>query len=371
MNKEHIPLLDLKAQYGSIKKEIGLTIERIIEDQNFIMGEDVRLFEQETAAYCGTRFAVGVSSGTDALILSLKAMGIGEGDEVITTPFTFMATAGAISNVGATPVFCDIDPKTYNIYPGNIRKKITKRTKAIVPVHLYGQCADMDEIAGIARESGLKVIEDAAQAIGAAYKGKKAGSMGDAGCLSFFPSKNLGAFGDGGMVVTGNPEYAEKISILRLHGSKKRYAHSTIGTNARLDNLQAAVLRVKLKYLDGWTQKRCANAGIYNELFRGTEVVAPYVSPHAAHVYHQYVVRVGSSKRDGLIAHLDSQGIESRVYYPIPLHLQQCYKSLGYKPGDLPVSEEAAASTLALPVYPELTKEKISFIVKTLIAFLS
>lgn len=358
---EHIPLLDLKAQYASIKTEVDGAIKRIVEAQNFIMGEDVKLLEKEVARYCGTKFGVGVSSGTDALILALKAIGVGAGDEVITTPFTFMATAGAISNVGARPVFCDIDPATYNIDPKAAEKAVTKRTRAIMPVHLYGQCAEMDEILRIAKANKLKVIEDAAQAIGAAYKGRRAASMGDIGCISFFPGKNLGAFGDGGMVVTNNAEYAEKISTLRVHGSSKRYIHSIVGTNARLDNLQAAVLRVKLKYLDRWAASRQQNARIYNELFKGSGVITPYLPAYNTHVYHQYVIKVESSKRDALLNSLLKNNIEARVYYPVPLHLQECYSSMGYRRGDMPRSEEAADSTLALPVYPELARDDISY----------
>ncbi|MDD5436996.1 MAG: DegT/DnrJ/EryC1/StrS family aminotransferase [Candidatus Omnitrophica bacterium] len=366
---KHIPLLDLKEQYRSVRSEIDEAVKRVIDEQNFIMGEDVKLLEKEVAAYCGARFGVGLSSGTDALILALKAIGIKEGDEVITTPFTFIATAGAITNAGAKPVFCDIELKTYNISPEEIKKKITKRTKAIIPVHLYGQCADMDEILKIAKENDLKVIEDAAQAIGASYKGCKAGSMGDIGCISFFPSKNLGAFGDGGMVVTNNKELADLISILRVHGSSSRYVHSVIGTNSRLDNLQAAILRVKLKYLDSWAKKRQQNADIYNDLFKGTDIVTPYTPPHNIHVYHQYVIKVDKPHRDALIERLVKSGIESRVYYPIPLHLQKCYQFLGYKTGDLPNSEAASGSVMALPVYPELSREDILRVVKVISSF--
>ncbi len=371
LNK-HIPLLDLKLQYKSIKSEIDSAIQKVVEDQNFIMGEDVRLLENEIASYSGVKYGIGVSSGTDALILALRAIGIKEGDEVITTPFTFMATAGAISNVGATPVFVDITPDTYNIDFKKIEAKITKNTKAIIPVHLYGQCADMDEILKIANKHNLRVIEDSAQSIGATYKGRPSSSMGDMGCISFFPSKNLGAFGDGGMVVTDNAELADKVKVLRVHGSKIRYIHSIIGTNARLDNLQAAVLRVKLRHLDAWAKKRTENAGIYNELFKNVNgVKTPYVPGYNTHVYHQYVISVDPKKRDIILKKLEENNVESRVYYPIPLHLQECYKFLGYKEGDFPNSEFASRSTLALPVYPELTKEDISFITGLIAEFLS
>ena len=361
-----IPLLDLQKQYQSIKPEIDAAIKKIVDSQNFIMGEDIKLLEDEIASYCDTKFGIGVSSGTEALVLALKAIGIKEKDEVITTPFTFIATAGAISNVGGVPVFCDIDPLTYNINPEEIEKKITKNTKAIIPVHLYGQCADMDKILDIAKRNNLKVIEDAAQAIGATYKNKKAGSMGDLGCISFFPSKNLGAFGDGGMIVAKDKTLADKIKLLRLHGSDKRYVHSIIGTNARLDNLQAAILRVKLKYLDSWSDKRRENAKVYEDLFKGTDVVTPHVPEYNTHVYHQYIIKVPAEKRDGLLNKLSELGIASRVYYPIPLHLQVCYKALGYKIGDMPRSEEAAKTTLALPVHPDLGEKDLSCIAQSI-----
>ena len=366
-----IPLLDLQKQYQSIKPEIDAAIKKIVDSQNFIMGEDIKLLENEIASYCDTKFGIGVSSGTEALILALKAIGIKEKDEVITTPFTFIATAGAISNVGGIPVFCDIDPLTYNIKPEEIEKKITKNTKAILPVHLYGQCADMDKILDIAKRNNLKVIEDAAQAIGAIYKSKKAGSMGDLGCISFFPSKNLGAFGDGGMIVGKDKALVDKIKLLRLHGSDKRYMHSIIGTNARLDNLQAAILIVKLKYLDSWSDKRRENADIYQDLFKGTDVVTPYVPEYNTHVYHQYVIKVPPAKRDPLVEHLATLGVSSRVYYPVCLHFQECYNGLGYKEGDLPNAEEAAKSTLAIPIYPDLGKKNISKIAEAIKKFIS
>lgn len=356
---KHIPLLDLKAQYLSIKTEIDAAIKRTVDEQNFIMGEDIRLLEEEVAGYCGTKYGVGVSSGTDALILALRALNIGPGDEVITTPFTFMATAGAISNVGAKPVFCDIEPRTYNIDPSKIESCISKKTKAIIPVHLYGQSADMDPILGIAKKYRLKVMEDNAQAIGATYKGRKTGSIGDVGCISFFPSKNLGAFGDGGMVVTNDAEISDKVRILRVHGSSSRYVHSTIGTNARLDNIQAAVLRVKLRHLDSWADSRRKNASLYNSIFKGSTIIPPYVPSYDTHVYHQYVVKVDSDSRDPLMGLLSKNGVEARVYYPIPLHLQECYKFLGYDKRDFPVSEDCATSVLALPVYPELGQDDI------------
>ncbi|MFA5142553.1 MAG: DegT/DnrJ/EryC1/StrS family aminotransferase [Candidatus Omnitrophota bacterium] len=355
-----IPLLDLKAQYQSIRNEIEAAVKKTIEEQDFILGADVKGLEKEVACYCGAKYGVGVASGTDALILALRALNVGPGDEVITTPFTFFATAESISIVGARPVFVDIEPKTYNIDPALIEKKITKLTKAIMPVHLYGQCADMDPIMEIAGKRGLKVIEDNAQSIGAAYKGRRSGSMGDTGALSFFPSKNLGAFGDAGMVVTNDEKLAERVKVLRVHGSSARYIHSEIGMNSRLDNLQAAVLRVKLKHLDSWAKKRQENAARYNAILKSTLAVTPYVPSYNTHVYHQYMIRVDKSKRDALVGHLVKSGVEARVYYPIPLHLQECYKFLGYKKGDMPNSEIASESVLALPVYPELKTDEIA-----------
>jgi len=358
------PLLDLKAQYKTIKREVNSAIKKVLDEQSFILGKEVEALEKEMAGYCGTKFAVGVASGTDAIQLALRAAGIGQGDEVITVPFTFIATAEAISNVGAKPVFVDIDIKTYNMDPSLIEKAVTPRTKAIVPVHLYGQCADMDAINEVAGRRNLKVIEDCAQAIGATYKAKKAGSFGDAGCISFFPSKNLGGFGDGGMVVTGDEDIYKKVKLLRVHGSASKYSHSILGYNSRLDNLQAAVLRVKLKSLDKWAEARRNNAAYFNKAFsklRG--VTVPFVRPDCEHVYHQYVLLVDEAKRDHLIEFLVASGIESRVYYPIPLHLQECYKSLGYEKGDFPNSEKAALGTLALPVYPELKRADKKLIV--------
>ena len=371
-----IPILDLTAQYKSIKSEIDAAVMKVIESQHFILGPEVEAFESEVAAYCGTKYAVGVASGTDALILSLKALGIGPGDEVITTPFTFFATAESISIVGAKPVFVDVDPKTYCINPELIEDKITKKTKAIIPVHLFGQCADMDKILEIAKLNNLKVIEDTAQAMGAIYKGKpacldgnseqsgrQAGSMGDIGCLSFFPSKNLGGFGDGGMIITNNKELADKIRMLRVHGSTIRYIHSAIGTNSRLDALQAAILRVKLRHLDKWLDARRKVAKYYDENLKGLAITTPYVPSYNVHTYHLYVLRVKPSP-EKLAKALNDAGIEARTYYPVSLHLQECYKSLSYKKGAFPESESASPETLAIPIYPELDTEKLSIIVK-------
>lgn len=352
-----IPLLDLRLQYHSIKSEIDAAIKNVVESQRFVLGEEVESLEKEIAAYCMSRYGVGLASGTDALFLSLKALGIKEEDEVITTPFTFIATAEAISNAGAVPVFADIDKDTYNIDPALIESKITEKTKAIIPVHIYGQCADMDPILELARRYNLKVIEDCAQALGATYKERKAGSMGDVGCISFFPSKNLGGFGDGGMVVTDDKDLAERIKVLRVHGSSRRYYHDLLGYNSRLDSLQAAVLRVKLRSLNKWIEMRREIAQRYASLLSDTGVATPFVPEYNKHTYHLYVI--ASPDRERLLEHLVSSGIESRAYYPVPLHTQTCYRELGYKKGDLPVSEWAAESTLAIPVYPELTREEI------------
>jgi dTDP-4-amino-4,6-dideoxygalactose transaminase len=362
-----VPLLDLKAQYHSIKAEIGAAIDAVLESQHFILGPTVEECERRIADYSACKFGVGVTSGTDALLLALMAEGIGPGDEVITTPFTFFATAGSIARVGAKPVFVDICPKSYNIAASKIEKHVTKNTKAIMPVHLFGQCAEMDPILEIAGRHGLVVIEDAAQAIGAEYKGRRAGSMGHYGCFSFFPSKNLGGGGDGGMVVTQDPERADRLRILRVHGSKPKYYHKVIGGNFRLDALQAAIVGAKLPHLDAWTAGRQANAQRYRRLFQEAGlveqglVVLPAEIPERRHIYNQFVVRV--PRRDELRKHLTDQGIGTEIYYPVPLHLQECFRYLGYGEGDCPESEAAARDTVALPIYPELTDEQIRCVV--------
>ena len=362
-----VPLLDLKAQYHSIKAEIGAAIDAVLESQHFILGPTVEECERRIADYSACKFGVGVTSGTDALLLALMAEGIGPGDEVITTPFTFFATAGSIARVGAKPVFVDICPKSYNIAASKIEKHVTKNTKAIMPVHLFGQCAEMDPILEIAGRHGLVVIEDAAQAIGAEYKGRRAGSMGHYGCFSFFPSKNLGGGGDGGMVVTQDPERAERLRILRVHGSKPKYYHKVIGGNFRLDALQAAIVGAKLPHLDAWTAGRQANAQRYRRLFQEAGLVEqglavlPAEIPERRHIYNQFVVRV--PRRDELRKHLTDQGIGTEIYYPVPLHLQECFRYLGYGEGDCPESEAAARDTVALPIYPELTDEQIRCVV--------
>ncbi len=362
-----IPLLNLKLQYDPIKEEIGAAINGILETQRFVLGEDVVRLETEIARYCGAGHAVGVASGTDALELSLRALGIGAGDEVITTPLTFIATAEAISYVGAVPVFVDVEEASYNIDPALIEAKITKKTKAIIPVHLYGQCADMDPILKIAKRHDLKMIEDCAQSIGATYKEKKAGRMGDAGAFSFFPSKNLGAFGDGGMIVTDDSLMADRIGLLRVHGSRQRYRHEILGYNSRLDNLQAAILRVKLRYLDRWQAARREIAALYDILLADADLKRPSVSEHNTHTYHLYII--ATPHRDELLQHLVSSGIGARAYYPIPVHLQECYSTLGYKKGDMPIAEKAADTTLAIPIYPGLRPEEIEEVAACINAF--
>ena len=358
-----VPLLDLKRQYKSIKKELDQAVLSVMAHTKFIMGPEVAIFEKEAAEYCGSKYSMGVASGTDALLLALRACDIGPGDEVISPSFTFFSTAGTISRLGATPVFVDVDPHTYNINPEQIEDKITPKTKVIMPVHLYGQCADMDPINRIAQKHNLKVVEDAAQAIGSKYKGKKAGTMGDFGCFSFFPSKNLGAAGDGGLVTTDDPEMAEFIRILRFHGAKPKYYHSFIGYNSRLDTLQAAILSVKLKYLDGWTAKRREHAAFYNSAFKDLDIITPQEESYNYHIYNQYTIAV--KKRDRLSAVLKENQIGHEIYYPVPLHLQECYRSLGYKDGDLPVTERKAKDVISLPIYPELTTQEQNFVIET------
>ena len=425
-----IPLLDLKAQYNSIKSEIDTAVHGVLDSCKFIMGEDVKSLEGEVAAYCGTRFGVAVGSGTDALLLSLLAMGIDENDEIITTPFTFIATTEAISKIRTKITFVDIESETYNIDPVKIKEYIEKncvfdnttgkltnrltgkQVKAILPVHLYGHPADMDPIMKLAEKYNLKVIEDCAQAIGAVYKSqttkdvgrgtwddsntqslrgategsdeaiskeslelkayglklRKVGSIGDAGCLSFFPSKNLGCYGDGGMVVTNNEGIAEKVRILRVHGCRKKYYHEIDGFNSRLDTIQAAVLRVKLKYLDKWTDLRRKKAEYYNEIFASNRnVVTPKVEDYAKHVFYAYTIRV--QKRDELQDYLKSQGVSAMIYYPVPLHLQDVCKTLGYKIGDFPISEKYSHEVLSLPIYPELTEKQQDFIAEKISLF--
>ena len=363
-----IPLVDLRAQYSSIKDEIDAAIYRVLEHGQFILGPEVKAFEEEMAAYCGTKFAVGVASGTDALHLALLACGIKPGDEVITSPFTFIATAESIAKCRAVPVFVDIDPRTYNIDAAQIETKINRKTKAIVPVHLYGQPATMESILELAAKHNLRIIEDCAQALGAEYKGKKVGSLGDVGCLSFFPAKNLGAYGDGGMIVTNAPEIAETVRILRVHGSKAHYEHVMHGFNSRLDAVQAAILRVKLRHLEKWNELRRSKASLYNRLLSQLDgIEPPRFGEHTKPSCNYYTIRLKDSRlsRNELREYLESKGIQAMVYYPLSLHLQEVYKSLAYKLGDFPQSEHAQEQVLSLPMYPELKDEQIEEIVST------
>jgi dTDP-4-amino-4,6-dideoxygalactose transaminase len=385
-----VPLLDLKPQYQALKAEMLAAIEKVCASQGFILGPAVRELEAAVAAYCQCRHGIGVSSGTDALLVALMALDIGAGDEVITSPYTFFATGGTIARAGARPVFCDIDPLSFNLSPATVLAFIEQRcerqgeglvnrstggkVKALMPVHLYGQVADMAPFMQIARRFGLRVIEDAAQAIGAADSGgQRAGSFGDIGCLSFFPSKNLGAFGDAGMCVSNDPAIAERLDVLRVHGGKPKYYHAFIGGNFRIDEIQAAVLNVKLPHLDSWTAKRQRNAKFYDAAFAradlGKAVETPRAAPGARHIYNQYVIRVRD--RDLLRQHLMASGVGTEIYYPVPLHLQQCFAYLKHKEGDFPHSERAAQDTVALPIYPELTEEQLQYVITTIADFYS
>ncbi len=363
-----VPLLDLEAQYRPLRDEILAAITRVCDSQRFIMGPEVEGLERELAAHLGVREAVAVSSGTDAILAALMVLGIGAGDEVVTSTYSFFATAGCIARVGATPVLVDIDPATFNLDPAAVRAALTPRTRAIIPVHLYGLCADMDPIMDAAREHAVAVIEDAAQAIGATYKTRPAGSIGTIGCFSFFPSKNLGAFGDGGLVTTSDPALAHEIRLIRNHGAEPKYFHKRIGANFRLDALQAAVLRVKLPHLARWTAMRQANAARYDALFRSAglsdRIVLPFRPVDREHIFNQYIVRVPD--RDRVRALLSAHGIGTEIYYPVPFHLQECFAGLGHRAGDFPHAEAAAASTLALPIYGELTADQQAAVVDAL-----
>jgi dTDP-4-amino-4,6-dideoxygalactose transaminase len=352
----NVPLLDLKAQYRTIKAEVDAAVAAVFESQYFILGPTVQACEKAVADYCGAKHAIGVSSGTDALLMCLMAEGIGPGDEVITSPYSFFATAGSIARLGAKPVFVDIDPVTFNIDPSLIEAAITPRTKAIMPVHLFGQLADMDAIMRIAHAHNLVVIEDACQAIGAEHGGKRAGSIGHYGCFSFFPSKNLGGAGDGGAITTNDPARAERLVWLRNHGMNPKYYHKYLGGNFRLDALQAAVVNVKIRHLDRWTEARQRNAARYNELLADAGVELPKVVTDR-HIFNQYCIR--TPRRNALLAHLQKGGIGCEIYYPVPLHLQACFASLGYRAGSMPASESSARTALALPIYPELTDDQL------------
>jgi dTDP-4-amino-4,6-dideoxygalactose transaminase len=368
-----VPALDLKAQYQTIRDEIEGSLRSVIENQAFVLGPEVAALEAELAGYCDVAHGVGCASGSDALLLPLLALGIGAGDEVVTTPYTFFATAGAIWRTGARPVFVDIDAETYNIDPARIEAAVTPRTRAIIPVHLYGQTAEMDPISAIARRHGLTVIEDAAQAIGSAYEEKRTGGLGHVAAFSFYPSKNLGAFGDAGMVTTDDAGLARQMARLRVHGMEPKYHHQEVGFNSRIDALQAAVLRVKLRHLDAWTESRREVAARYRSLFAEQGLTGriglPVERPGHFHVYNQFVIRVAAATRDPLRAALSARRIGTEIYYPIPLHLQTCFESLGYAPGDFPNAEAAAAETLALPIYPELSGDSQRYVVDTIARF--
>src|ERR1035441_689305 len=355
-----IPFVDLKAQYHGIKGGIDAAISKALENSAFILGPEVAAFEEEFAAYCGSKIGIGVNSGTSALHLALLAAGIGEGHEVVTTPYTFVATVAAIRYPGARPVFVDIDPRSYNIDPAGIEAAITEKTKAIMPVHLYGQPADMDPILEIARRRNLLVIEDAAQAHGAEYKGRRTGSMGDMACFSFYPGKNLGAYGEGGMVLTANPEYARTIRMLRDWGSEKKYHHVLRGYNYRLEGIQGAILRVKLRHLEAWTEARRAYAARYTELLRDAGVVPPAVMPYAGHVFHVYAIM--APHRDAISRELNARAIQHGIHYPFPIYELPAHADLGYKHGDFPNAERAAAQELSLPISPELTSEQLAMV---------
>jgi dTDP-4-amino-4,6-dideoxygalactose transaminase len=374
-----VPLLDLKAQYATIRDELREAMDRVAESQHFILGPEVEALEKEVAAYSQCEFGIGVSSGSDALLVTLMAIDLKPGDEVVTTPYTFFATAGAVARLGGKSVFVDIDPLTFNIDPAAIEAAVTERTRAIIPVDLYGQMADMAPIMEIAGRHNLHVIEDAAQAIGAEREGNRAGSIADFGCFSFFPSKNLGGFGDGGLVTANDPQLAARIKLLRNHGYSPKYYNKVVGGNFRLDALQAAILRVKLKYLDQWTEARRHNAARYRALFEeagvaieqisaaGDGVVLPFEVPGGRHIYNQFVIR--AARRDELMAYLKAHKIGTEIYYPVPMHLQECFANLGYSEGDFPLSEAAANETLALPIYPELSEEMLVTVVKTIADF--
>lgn len=378
----NVPLLDLKAQYRAIQPEIDAAVAEVLASQVFILGPKVQAFEQACATYCGAKHAIGVSSGTDALLMALMAEGVGPGSEVITSPYTFFATAGSIARLGARPVFVDIAPSSFNLDPHKIEAKITAKTKAIMPVHLYGRMAEMDSIQAVAQKHGLVVIEDACQAIGAEYQGRRAGACGDYGCFSFFPSKNLGGAGDGGLITTNDAARAAKLVALRNHGMEPKYYHKLIGGNFRLDALQAAVLHVKLGHLDAWMAGRRRNAMRYNRLFRAaglapdlvTLPTTPCVEAGRAdgeqchcHVFNQYVIR--TSRRDALRSFLAERSVGNEVYYPVPLHVQECFRDLDYRSGDFPESERAANETLALPIYPELTDAQAEYVVASIREF--
>ena len=368
-----VPLLDVNRQYQPLRDELLAAVTRVCDSGRFVLGPDCEQLEKSLAEYCQSKYAIACASGSDALLLALMAYDIGPGDEVLMPSYTFFATAGAVWRTGAKPVLIDLEPGTYNIDPALIERAITPATKAIIPVHLYGQCAEMDEINRIARKHQLAVIEDAAQAIGAEYRGQRAGSIGDIGCISFYPTKNLGGFGDGGAMTTNDSKLADKLKLLRTHGMQPRYYHQLVGINSRLDTLQAAVLNVKLPHLDSWSDQRATNAQRYTSLFKAAgldqALGLPTIAPQRRHVWNQYIVRVPDGKRDALREHLSSLKIGSEIYYPVPMHQQECFRSLGCLPGSLPESDRAAAETIALPIFPELTAAEQQSVVNAIALF--
>lgn len=367
-----VPLIDLSGQHRSLRPHLLDAVARVIDSQQFVLGSEVSALEEEIASYSTTNFAIGCASGSDALLLALMALDIKAGDEVITTPFTFFGTGSAIARLGARPQFVDIDPRTYNINPALVETAITERTRAILPVHMYGQCADMNALLEIAARYDLPIVEDAAQAIGATDRGRRAGSMGQLGCFSFYPTKNLGGAGDGGMIVTNNDSLATRLRKLRVHGGANEYQHDEMGINSRLDAMQAAILRVKLKHLDEWSEARRSKAALYDQLLEDAEragrFVRPFVRPEARHIFHQYVIRA-PGYRDELIEHLSQHGVGNKIYYPVPLHLQQCFAYLKYKQGDFPEAERASLETVALPCFPELTEQQQRYVAEVLSKF--
>ncbi len=369
-----VPLLDLKEQNQELRPEIEAALGRVLDTNGFILGGEVAELEKELALYCGTKYAIGCASGSDALLLAMMALGVSAGDEVITTPYSFFATVSAITRLGAIPVFVDIDPRTYNLDVAQIESKITGKTKAIQPVHLFGQCADMKALREVAARHAIPLVEDAAQAIGSEEDGVRAGAMSEIGCFSFYPSKNLGGMGDGGFMTTGDDDLARKLLALRVHGAEKRYYHKWVGLNSRLDGFQGAVLRVKLPHLDSWSDQRKANADNYRKLFTDVglneQIGVPLERQNVRHIYNQFVIRV-PNRRDELRAFLTEQGIGTDVYYPISLHLQECFAYLGYKEGDFPESERASRETLALPIFPELKPEQQAYVVENIAKFFS
>jgi dTDP-4-amino-4,6-dideoxygalactose transaminase len=371
MTEQKVPLCDPKAEYEEIRDEVDKAVLRVLASGQYILGPEVERFEEEVADYLGVKHAIGVSNGSDALYLALQALGVGAGDEVIVPAFTFFATAGSVVRAGAVPVFADVRADTQNLDPAEFARRITARTKAVIPVHLYGQPADIAEIKEIARENGLFVIEDAAQAFGARYRGKAAGTIGEVGCFSFFPTKNLGACGDAGMVVTDDDKLAGRLRLLRVHGAKPKYYHHLVGCNSRLDPLQAVILRAKLPRLSEWTKARQEQARRYDSLLGGLEgLVLPHRAPDCTHVFHQYTVQVLGGQRDALRAHLARRGIGTGVYYPLPLHLQPCFSDLGYREGSLPESERASRVVLSLPMFPTLTLQEQEYVASEIKTFL-